>query len=295
MISANSLADALEELGYPVTAERSGVSGGCIANGQRLRFGDGRSLFVKSGRSLPSKMFAAEAAGLEAMNTATRDFDGLTVPTPLAIGTDEGVPFLLLEWIASASRNASFADNVGSGVALMHRTTSESGYGFYQDNFIGATAQPNRWCESWIEFFAEQRLRFQLELALRDGRLDSSLAGKIEWIIGRLDAFLPEPEAPSLVHGDLWGGNLMTDSTGGPVLIDPAVYYGHREVDIAMTRLFGGFSSRFYARYQESWPLEPGFEERVELYNLYHMLNHLNLFGGGYINSVRAIVSRYAE
>ena len=288
MIVGLSLADALSELGFGRPSGRSGVSGGCIADGQKLQFRDGRALFLKSGR-LPEGLFAAEAAGLEALHRAATI---LRIPAPIAVGS-KSEPYLLLEWIDSGRRGSAFAERLGEGLAEVHRSSADR-YGFESDNFIGSTPQPNDWCDSWLEFFGERRLRYQVDLALRCGRLDGGLGSAIERIIDRLPDLLPESERPSLIHGDLWGGNLMCDGEGNPALIDPAVYYGHREADLAMTRLFGGFPGRFYSSYQSAWPLDPGFDERVELYNLYHMLNHLNLFGGGYLGSVQSIVRHYS-
>jgi fructosamine-3-kinase len=175
----------------------------------------------------------------------------------------------------------------------MHRQGRGESFGFPMDNYIGSTPQPNERHSDWHEFFAQQRLGFQVKLALDSGKLDSGLAGDIERIQSRLPDLLPNTDHPALLHGDLWGGNYMVDSNGDPVLIDPATYYGHREADLAMTQLFGGFRNAFYEAYEEEWPLERGFSERADLYNLYHMLNHLNIFGGGYLGSVRSIVRGY--
>lgn len=289
MIEGRPLQDALQNLGYEAPRARTSVGGGCIANGQRLVFPDGRKLFLKSG-PLSAVMFTAEAAGLACLaGSGTR----VHVPRPLAVGP-ESDPYLLLESVESGERGPAYADELGVGLVEIHRTSNDRGYGFDHDSFIGSTPQSNEWSKHWIEFFGEQRLRFQLEIARRNGRLDGRLGTAIESIIDRLGDLLPEPERSSLIHGDLWGGNLMSRDDGVPVLIDPAVYYGHREADLAMTRLFGGFPARFYDSYREAWPLEPGFDERVDLYNLYHMLNHLNLFGGGYLGGVQSIVRRYS-
>jgi len=290
VISDLPLSQALSSLGYPEPLRRTSVGGGCISNGQKLEFPDGRALFLKQARGLPEGMFAKEAQGLAAL----REPDVIRVPQPLAIGSEEGVPFLLLEWIETGTRGPQFAERLGRRLADLHRFSGDGQFGFAFDNYIGSTPQPNGVRASWIEFFAERRLRFQLTLAAEKQRVDRAVQREIEQVIDRLPQLLPEPEQPSLLHGDLWGGNLMVDDHGDPVLIDPAPYFGHREADLAMTRLFGGFPSLFYASYQESWPLSDGFEERVDLYNLYHLLNHLNLFGSGYLSSVRSIAGAYA-
>jgi fructosamine-3-kinase len=283
--------------GVSVVSERS-VGGGCISNGTRVELSNGTVYFVKRSTTLPGEMFTAEAAGLEALG----DGDGPRVPDVYACSSGgaadgrraRGEAFIVMEWIEPGSKRSSFDAGFGSELAAMHRRREADRYGFRTDNFIGSTPQPNGWMESWHDFFAERRIRYQTRLARDRGLIDDRTVSSIESILGRLDSILPEPEHPSILHGDLWGGNYLVDDEGRPVLIDPAVYYGHREADLAMTELFGGFSSRFYASYREAWPLDPGYENRSSLYNLYHMLNHANLFGGSYSGSVRSIVRRYA-
>jgi fructosamine-3-kinase len=167
-------------------------------------------------------------------------------------------------------------------------------FGWHRDNTIGSTSQPNSWCEEWLEFFRERRLRHQLTLARRTGH---DAGGRLQRrggeLLERLGAFFTSYRpAPSLLHGDLWGGNRAADGQGRPVIFDPAVYYGDREADIAMTRLFGAFSGEFYAAYEAAWPLDREAPRRIELYNLYHVLNHLNLFGGGYLAQAQGMIDR---
>jgi fructosamine-3-kinase len=270
------------------------VAGGCIANGQRLDFSDGSRLFLKQSATLPPKMFAAEAHGLAALSNG----DGPRVPQPLAHSPVDGgrggaSGFLVTEWIDSGRPGSSYSERFGRELAALHETNTAERFGFSEDNYIGSTPQPNRWTSSWSEFFREQRIGAQVRLARDHGRIGVPLALRIESILARLDALLPAPRCPALLHGDLWGGNAMCDSAGAPVIFDPAVYYGHPEADLAMTELFGGFGPRFYRAYDEVSPLEPGYAERRDLYNLYHMLNHVNLFGSGYLGSVTSIVRSY--
>jgi fructosamine-3-kinase len=171
--------------------------------------------------------------------------------------------------------------------------TGNSRFGFSADNYIGQTRQKNTGTDSWIEFFRNSRLKVQMELAA--GYFDKDDRQRCQNLLDNLDNYLVEPEFPSLIHGDLWSGNVMPDQNGSPVLIDPAVYIGHYEADIAMTELFGGFSPEFYDAYHEIIPKESGYAERRDLYNLYHLLNHLNLFGRSYLTAVRRILKRYSQ
>jgi fructosamine-3-kinase len=234
-------------------------------------------------------MFSAEALGLSLLAS-----EHLRTPRPYAYGDGRGEGFLLMEWIDPGRRGSGAYDVLGTGLAQLHRERRSPLAGLESDNYIGSTPQRNEQCESWIEFYGSRRLAYQLSLAATHGRIDSPTASAIGRVIARLGDLLPEQEQMSLLHGDLWGGNVMVDSNGAPVLIDPAVYYGHREADIAMTELFGGFPSSFYSAYAQAWPLEGGYDKRRDLYNLYHMLNHLNIFGGSYLGSVQSIVSRYS-
>ena len=270
-------------------AGRSSVAGGCISGGSRLELTDGSSLFLKRSSTLPVGMFAAEAEGLMLLQN-----DHIRVPRPYGWGSDAGASFLLMEYVDSAPRSPDYDRALGRGLARLHRERTESLAGLGFDNYIGSTPQRNTRCDSWIEFFAIHRLSFQAELARSGGLLDAGTAAEIERLIGRLGELLPDTERKSLIHGDLWGGNVMTGPDGLPALIDPAVYFGHREADVAMTELFGGFSRAFYAEYNNEWPLDSGYAKRSDLYNLYHMMNHLNIFGGSYLGSVRSIVRRYA-
>jgi len=288
---ARSLDEAVEQVAGPgvqITG-RSAVSGGCIANGARLQLSDGSRLFVKQSKTLPPLMFRAEALGLDAM----RCEEGPRVPRPLAVSATGREPFILMEWIDAGRPGPGFHDQFGRTLARMHRLRTGDRFGFDSDNFIGSTEQPNTPADNWCAFFASHRIGFQARLARDRAKIDLRLSGSLDSIINRMDSLLIEPRQPALLHGDLWGGNYLCDDAGTPVLIDPAVYYGHPEADLAMTELFGGFPPAFYRAYRDESPLQPGYAERRDLYNLYHMLNHLNIFGGSYLGSVRSIVSRY--
>jgi len=264
----------------------SGVSGGSIHRTYRWRCGE-RPLFVKvAGRG--------DGAGLEAEATGLLELAGahaVRVPRVLARGTAGQSAFLALEWIESRPTGRSAERRLGERLAAQHRITARE-FGFASDNFIGRTPQPNGCLADWVEFFRERRLRHQLVLAAENG-----FAGLLEnpgaRLLEAVDALLAghRPEA-SLLHGDLWAGNWLADEQDEPVVFDPAVYYGDREADLAMTRLFGGFGRSFYDAYQAAAPLPAGHAVRAELYNLYHVLNHANLFGGGYARQARASIDR---
>ena len=249
--------------------EAATASGGCIHECYRVRIG-GAPRFLKTNSAGFQDAFAAEADGLQALRHA-----GMPAPAPLAHGVAAGRAYLLLEFL-DLSGAADFA-SLGRRLAATHKETGAR-FGWHRDNYLGATPQPNGWKESWAQFWLERRLRPQLELARRNGFAIQTPP------LTLLEGY--EPKA-SLLHGDLWSGNAGF-AAEGPVVFDPAVYYGDREADVAMTELFGGFPQAFYRAYAESFPLEEGYERRKALYNLYHLLNHLNLFGGSYLGQVKA-------
>lgn len=251
------------------------MGGGCINQAWRIQGHDGTPYFVKLNDAHKLPMFAAESAGL----TAIAATNALRVPHPIAHGTAGGQAFLALEYLDLRSNGN--ARLLGERLAALHRNTAQN-FGWHQDNTIGETPQRNAWSSGWIDFWREQRLGYQLDLAARNGhsgKLQQLGRQLMEIIPGFFDGYNP---APSLLHGDLWGGNHAYTADGAPVLFDPASYYGDREADIAMTELFGGFGSEFYASYRRAYPLHEGYAVRRDLYNLYHVLNHANLFGGGY-------------
>ncbi len=274
----------LRENGYGAVASTCPVGGGCINNGARLVTEDGASFFLKTNSRAPADMFAREAEGLEALRTP----DGPRLPRVFLVGED----FLLLEDLAPAAPRSDYWPTFGRQLAALHNHIGER-FGFAHDNYIGSTPQPNPWTEDGYAFFAEQRLGYQARLACQRGLLSAEDARRVERLSARLPELIPVQPA-SLIHGDLWRGNAISDEEGSPALIDPAVYYGWAEAELAMTALFGGFPEAFYRAYNEVRPLEPGYRDRFPLYNLYHLLNHLNLFGSGYLGQVQAVLRRFA-
>jgi fructosamine-3-kinase len=285
----------LDDLGRGAPVHLRGLGGGCIADAAAATFADGSRAFVKRAAGTPG-MFEAEAEGLRALAKA----GAIRVPQVLAVAPDA----LVLELVESAPRKPGFFEDFGRRFAALHRHRGRA-CGFPHDNFIGSTPQPNRPLDGawdvvepddgsgWAGFFLERRLRFQARLAADRGDPELvRLLDRGERLIA--DLLCSAPEAPVILHGDLWGGNFIVDENGGACLIDPAVYYGHREADLAMTRLFGGFDHFFYSAYQEAAPLAAGHEERLPIYQLYHLLNHFNLFGGGYGGQSRGILQRFA-
>ncbi len=261
------------------------LGGGCINAAYRLPGRDGRAYFVKLNEARLGAMFAAEAEGLAELAASAT----LRVPTPIGHGEVAGQAFLVLELLDLSGHGGLEA--LGRGLAALHRTTRPH-FGWHRDNTIGATPQPNGEETDWATFWGEHRLGFQLDLAARHGHR-GALQQRGEALRAALPALLSDHRPqPSLLHGDLWSGNYAISAGGEPVIFDPAVYYGDREADLAMTELFGGFGPRFYAAYQEAWPLDPGYPIRKELYNLYHILNHLNLFGGGYGSQALRMMER---
>ena len=274
-----------EASGEPfVLAAQSGVGGGCI-NTTTVLEGSAKKYFVKLNEASRLDMFEAEAAGLREIVES----DTLRAPRPLTCGTTARQAFLVLEYLDLGGRGGGAADrDLGRQLAAMHRTTTEQ-YGWWRDNTIGSTPQINTREDDWIVFYRERRLRVQLELAARHG--GSQLLRQGEPLLAAVPAFFTDYRpVPSLLHGDLWGGNHGALPDGTPVVFDPAVYYGDREADLAMTELFGGFGSGFYAAYNAVWPLDPGYRVRKDLYNLYHVLNHFNLFGGGYAGQAQRLI-----
>ena len=261
------------------------VGGGCINQTFRLEGADSRCYFLKLNDAQHRSMLAAEAAGLNVIN-ATQT---IRVPQPVAHGIAGAHAFLVLEYLELDSRGN--AGLLGEQLAALHRCT-QLRFGFAQDNFIGTTAQPNGWSDDWVTFWRERRLGFQLRLAAENG-----YRGKLQTLGEKLAAALPDfftgyTPLPALLHGDLWSGNHAYLPDGMPVIFDPAPYYGDRECDLAMTELFGGYPANFYAAYRAAYPLDAGYPLRRDLYNLYHILNHANLFGGGYANQAERMMQQ---
>lgn len=261
------------------------VGGGCI--NAAFVVGDGhREFFVKTNQAHLVEMFAAEAEGLAEI-VASRS---VRAPEPICWGEAAGQSYLVLERLGLGGGGRGAAERLGRELAAMHRATRNR-FGWHRDNTIGSTHQPNDEEADWLAFYRDHRLGFQLDLAARNGF--GYLRGKGEELMGRLVDFFPgyDPK-PSLLHGDLWSGNYAVETGGDPVIFDPAVYYGDREADLAMTELFGPFPAAFYDAYAEAWPIDPGYGVRKSLYNLYHILNHANLFGGGYAGQADSMMGR---
>jgi len=263
--------------GAPFSLEsRSGAGGGCINECHVVR-GGGRTFFVKLNTPDKAEMFSAEAAGLSEMaRTKT-----VRVPEPVCHGASPAACWIVLEHLELRPADDKAMRRLGRNFARLHRVTRDL-YGWDRHNTIGSTPQVNTPADDWVAFWRERRLGFQLQLAASRGHGGRLLASG-ERLLEKLPAFFAGYRPPpSLLHGDLWSGNAAMEAGGEPAIFDPAVYYGDREADLAMTELFGGFSRSFYDAYRSEYPLDAGYATRKDLYNLYHVLNHLNLFGGGY-------------
>lgn len=260
------------------------IGGGCINRAVRLSDGH-RSFFVKLNGPASMEMFEAERQGLEALAVP----GGPRVPKPVATGAADGVAFLVLEFIPLGRLAGEGWGRLGEQLAAVHRCTAAA-FGWHRPNTIGATPQNNDWRPAWVDFWREHRLGYQLRRAAENG-LDRSVVRRGGMLLDGLEKlFSGHAPGPSLLHGDLWSGNVAADGSGKPVLFDPAVYYGDREADLAMTELFGSFAGEFYEAYRGSWPLDAGYDARRTLYNLYHVLNHFNLFGGGYAGRAGSMI-----
>ncbi len=276
------------------------ASGGCIHQCSVLGLegcsgGAARKVFIKRNDLSRENMFRSEAMGLERLAGA----EGAP-PVPFVYGggidREGNFSFLLLEYLAPGKKNRNFWEDFGSSFARLHRNSRSAYSGFGENDPEASREQLRDQQWTWLDFFREQRLGIQFQRAYNNGLIDRNLLKQGEKLLSRLDTLLIpcDPGGASLLHGDLWAGNYLCGPDGRAWLIDPAVYYGHREADLAMTSLFGGFEQAFYRAYNEEWPLEAGYEGRRDLYNLYHMLNHLNLFGASYFSSVKAIMNAYS-
>jgi fructosamine-3-kinase len=274
-------------LGAAVTSARS-LAGGDINEAYEVALADGRRVFVKTNARSPHGMFAAEARGLGWLAEAGT----LRIPKVLAASApDAEAQFLALERVGSGAPARDFDERLGQGLAALHRHGA-LGFGLDHDNFVGRLPQSNAPAPTWAEFYRTRRLEAQLRRATDAGLASRRMRAGFERLFAELEELVGPAEPPSRLHGDLWGGNLLCDDRGAPCLIDPAVYGGHREIDLAMMRLFGGFGARVFSAYDETWPLADGHAERVALYQLYPLMVHVNLFGGGYVASVEAALDR---
>ncbi|QJR13478.1 fructosamine kinase family protein [Usitatibacter palustris] len=285
---ASALTDALEEV--VTITDASAVSGGCIHRASRIdgeASGEKRAWFVKVNTEEHAAMFAAEADGLAALAKT----GAVRVPKPITHGRGEDHAYLILEWLDLAPLSPASGAALGVALAQLHRTTVVR-CGWPRDNFIGSSPQVNDQDNDWVRFWKLNRLHAQLRLAAHN-KLPSKMIHRGERLVTDCDAFFTSYRPiPSLLHGDLWSGNASELADGAPAVFDPAVYHGDREADLAMTELFGGFPPDFKAAYRNAWPLDDGYPVRRDLYNLYHVLNHANLFGGNYVRDAEQRVER---
>ncbi len=276
------LQEALRHYGQIIHCQA--VGGGCISDAKHVLIretsGSTRSLFVKTNDPSFLDNFQCEADGLSQL----RDAQAIRVPEVVDVFESAGRVWLVSEWIQQGRRGSDFFENFGRGLADLHRQTAGRQIGWERDNYLGAARQINTPCDDWPEFVAKFRIGFQIRWACEQGVADSCLQTDCEKIIDRIDQLLQgRDDTVSLLHGDLWSGNYLCDESGQPVIIDPAVHHGCREAEFGMLKLFGSCPREFYEAYQQTWPLPGGWQRRVSVYVLYHLLNHLNLFGTGYL------------
>ena len=296
MVTAESLNEAVEKIcrsGIRITGRRP-VFGGDINRAYALDLSDGSVIFMKANLRQKIGIFEGEAESLDFI----RQTGTIRSPEVLAIGTDGDLSFLLLEYISSGRPGKASSEELGAGLARMHQADTSAfvtggKYGALHDHLLGSGMQDNTPMDSWPEFFAECRLRPQFERA--SSWFDNGTRRKIDTLLEHPDLYLPETVRPSLLHGDLWAGNYMVDDRGHPWLIDPAAYVGHAETDLALTELFGGFDRTFYDAYRNIEEIDPCYRDRRDLYNLYHLVKHLNLFGSGYLSPVLSILRKYSR
>jgi protein-ribulosamine 3-kinase len=283
----------LEEVLQQSTGRKSGilsthtVGGGCINNALRLETTAGNFFLKQNNATAYPGMFEAEAKGLKILAEA----NAIYVPQPISTGEFANISYIIIEYVQTEAKSKNFWADFGKKLANLHRRSNDF-FGLDHHNYIGSLPQKNNKNQSWINFFIEQRLLPQLQWAESNGKINSPVLGSFEKLFKKLPELITL-EKPSLLHGDLWSGNFMVNENGEASLIDPAVYFGHREVDLAMTHLFGGFDEGFYTSYYEEWPLEKNFYNRFDIYNLYPLLVHVNLFGGGYLDQIKNILRRF--
>ncbi|MFN1834862.1 fructosamine kinase family protein [Balneola sp. MJW-20] len=280
----DSIRNSIEsKLGHTLISAEP-VSGGDINKASRVQFDNGNICFLKWNQDTPADMFEAEAHGLQLLRHSDC---GLVIPEVLHTGPDH----LLLNWITEGNAVQNSAAEMGRALARLHRNSSDR-FGLERDNYIGRLTQSNRQYSNWFDFFAIERIEKQVQMGVESGKLRRPLLRKVQKLYPRLGHLFPA-ESPALLHGDLWSGNYMFTKDGTASIYDPATYYGHREMDLAMSRLFGGFPEAFYEGYNDAFPQEPGFEDRLHLYNLYPILVHANLFGSAYAERAESIIDRY--
>jgi fructosamine-3-kinase len=268
-------------------ASTSSVGGGSINDAFRFNTNAGSFFIKKNSASRFPQMFEKEILGLDLLASAKE----IPVPEVVGSGVDGDESFLILRFIESARKSNNFWENFGKNLANLHKH-SAAYFGLDHDNYIGSLFQSNQKHASWAEFFREERLAAQVKLARDNGKMGRETVNSFERFYLKIEEIFPI-EPPALIHGDLWGGNFMVDEKGEATIIDPAVYFGHREMDLGMSQLFGGFSHEFYEAYYRQYPLEKGWQNRMDYCNLYPLMVHVNLFGGGYLGSVNSILRKF--
>jgi protein-ribulosamine 3-kinase len=293
MLTASFLRHIEQELGKKLRKKVhfrrvNPVSGGSINQCCRLDTSAGEFFLKANDAFRYPGMFDKEAGGLETL----RKNSDFIIPEVILTGETDGMAFLALEYISPGRPDEKFWIDAGKKLAAMHKKSNDY-FGFHEDNYIGSLPQSNTRHSSWADFFIEERLEKQLALAMSNKRLDESAAGQFKRLYLKIETLIPL-SSPSLLHGDLWSGNFLTGSGPNPCLVDPAVYYGNREFDIAMSKLFGGFDEAFYRSYAEEFPADDGIDKRTDLHNLYPLMVHVNLFGGSYVGQVKSILKKYS-
>jgi len=273
-----------EVLGKPVKIKQARLVAAGNLNQAIFLSTDENQYFLKTNYESQTDIFEKEALALEYLKAHT----SIYIPSVYGYGRVNDLNFLLTEWIPSGRQSDDFWEILGQGLAQLHIVTSKN-FGLDHNNYIAVLPQINTPKATWAEFFIAHRLEPMLGKAFYDGLIEKNFMDKFRGIYQKFPSIFPN-EIPALLHGDLWSGNVIESASGEPVLIDPAIYFGNREVDLAFTKLFGGFEARFYDAYEEAFPLEPGFEERVKVYNLYPLLVHLNLFGKSYLPPIEKTV-----
>ncbi len=265
----------------------SPVSGGDINDAFKV-VTENNTFFAKVNSNPVAKdMFEKEALGLKLM----KDKAQINVPEVVSTGTIENKSFLLLNWIEQGKSTPQTNENIARQLSKLHKTSNDF-FGLYHDNYIGTLFQNNAKNKNWLEFYFSNRIEYQLRLAIDSNLMQKKYINKTERMFSKIEADYPDV-VPSLLHGDLWSGNYMIDDMGKAVFIDPAVYYGYREMDIAMMKLFGGFSSEVFTIYDQLFPLDHEWQSRIRFHQLYYILVHVNLFGGGYVSSAQNIIDYY--
>lgn len=263
------------------------ISGGSINKALKVVSSEGEFFVKHNSNNLFPAMFEKESLGLKLL----RNTQYISVPDLITFGNIDNETFLILELIESANKSVDFWDDFAKSLTELHKTTNKK-FGLNHNNYIGSLDQVNDWKDNWSDFFRDNRLEIQLKMARDSNLVDNSIVKAFAKFYLRLDEIFPN-EKPALLHGDLWSGNFMVGNNGKAYLIDPAVYYGHREMDLGMSQLFGGFSSEFYNSYNKYFPLEKGWQKRVDYCNLYPLMVHVNLFGSSYLSSIKSIISRF--